>query len=534
MRLRARLAAAVLLLTAVRASAVAPPAQPTGTALLGTFGSQVVLSWAVNGNAGGTQYDVVWSSAGGTPVTFSTAPAVVGSSASATVPDLTGGYAYSFAVRAGTSAFDASVSTTVPVIAGQPVLSSGTYALGVSSIAWSWGATPGATGYRLFDSAGNAVSALLPNTQFSFAQTGLTPNASAQCYLAAYALDGSAVQTSTNSGPFTRFTLAAQTNSLAVSALSSSFASLTWSANANSAATAYDVLWWTGVTSTVTFSTQAVSASAGVLPAGGTVYFTVRARNGEGLAADFDATLYAAVPSTYFAVGVTTIPPNFSGVLTFAVPTGPIRLRVSSGTFASQAALTVLTPDPALVPAASGRFAALGTPIAFSITATDPFGAAMQPQLPISIEMSYLPSVLGGVSPTNATIARYDAAHASWVPLLTQRGGSALSALTEHLTLFQVLGVGAASDLSGVTVGPNPLRPVLNPGQVFTFRALPAGSRVRVFTILGEKVADVAADQSGLATWDGRNPYGSLVGSGVYIAVLEGPGKRAFRLAVER
>lgn len=533
MRLRAALAAAVLLAAASRASAL-PPAQPTGTAILGTYGSRVVLSWAVNGNAGGTQYDIVWSSAGGTPVTFSTAPAVVATSASATVPDLTGGYSYSFAVRAGTSAFDAAVSTAVPLVAGQPVLSSGAYALGTSSIAWSWGATPGATGYQLFGATGGAVSPLLPNTQFSFAQTGLTPNTSYQCYLAAYALDGASVQTSTNSGPFARFTLAAPTSGLAVATLQGAFASLTWNANANSAATVYDVLWWTGVTSTVTFSTQAVSASAGTLPAGGTVYFTVRARNGEGIAADFDATLYAAVPSTYFAVGVTTIPPNFGGVLTFAAPTGPIYLRVSSGTFDSQAALTVQSPAPGSVPGVAGRLSALGTPIVFTVTATDAFGAPMQPRLPIAIEMAYLPSALGGVSPSNATIARYDAVRARWAPLLTERSDVRLRALTDHLTLFQVLGVGAPTDLSEVSVGPNPLRPVLNPDQVFTFRGLPAGARVRVFTILGEKVADLTADASGLASWDARNPYGTLVGSGVYIAVLEGGGKRTLRLAVER
>ncbi len=527
----------------VATTAYSAAAQPSGSMLLGTNGAAVSLSWQVNGNPPATTYEIFWSSAGGTPVIFSTTPAVVLGTASATVPNLPGGYTFSLQVLAlngggAQTAFDVALSTYIPSLYGQPVVSSATFALGVSSITWYWSPSTGAVNYQLFSGTGGAVSPLLPPTQFSYVQTGLTANTSYMNYVTAYA-----VPVSTNSGPLARYTLAAQTSGLTASALINSFENLSWNANGNPAYTNYNVSWWTGVTSTVTYSTRSITTSAGVLPAGGTVYFTVRAMNEEGLLAPYDATLSAGPPSVYFTVGVTTIQPNFGGTLTFATPTGPIYLSLSSGTFGSQATVSISTP--AVVPAPGGRFTAVpGLPnpslgllpgINFQINAFDPFGAALQPQLPIAVRIDYQPAAVAGMNPSTLTLARYDAAHSNWVPLITQRSGRELSALTEHLTQFAVLGVSAPADLTSITVGPNPLRPLLNPGQVFTFRNLPAGARVRVFTYIGEKLADVASDASGLASWDGRNAHGSFVGSGVYVAVVEGSGtKRTMRLAVER
>jgi len=519
-------------------TAFSAAAAPSGSRLLGTNVNSVSLSWGVQGNPAGTVYDVYWSSAGGTPVVMSTTPSVVAGSASATVPDLPGGFTIAFQVLAvngsgAQSAFDAALSTTIPTLAGQPALSSATFAAGVSSITWFWSGGVGVTGYQLFSASGGAISPVLSSTTFGFTQTGLTTNTSYQSYVTAYA-----VPTSTNSAPLARYTLAAQTTGLATLGLNNAFEALSWSPNGNPAYTNYNVLWWTGVTSTVTFSTQAAAATAGVLPAGGTVYFTVQALNGENIPAAYDQTLFTAVPSTYFAVGVTTIPTSYSGVLAFAVPTGAITLRVSSGTFGTQAALSVYTPSS--IPAASGRLTAVpglpGLPgINFTITAVDSFGSPLQPLRPIAIAAHYVPAAVAGVDAGGLTLARYDTAHGAWVPLLTQRGGGELDALTEHLTQFAVLGVSAPTDFASITVGPNPLRPDVNPGTVFTFRGLPAGARARVFTYVGEKLADLTADASGLATWDGRNPGGALVGSGVYIAVIEGAGaKKTMRLAVER
>lgn len=519
-------------------------ATPSGSRLLGTNVDAVSLSWGVMGNPAGTVYDIYWSSAGGTPVVVATAPAVVAGSASATVPGLPGGFTINLQVLAVNgagqkSAFDVALSTTIPALSGQPVISSATFANGVSSITWFWSGGVGNTGgYQLFSASGGAVSPVLSSTTFSYTQTGLTTNTSYQNYVTAYA-----VPASTNSTPYARYTLAAQTSGLTAITQNNEFEALTWSPNTNPAYTNYNVLWWTSVTSTVTFSTGTNAATAGVLPAGGTVYFTVQALNGEGIPAAYDATLFTGPPFTYFAVGVTTVAPNFSGTLTFAIPTGAIYLTISSGTFASQTSLSVMTP--AVVPGYGPRLAPVaGLPslmpgnqagINFQITALDPFGTPQQPRFPIAVRIDPVPAAVAGANAATLSLARYDTAFNQWVPLITQRSAGELASLTEHLTQFAVLAVASPTDLSQITVGPNPLRPDANPGTPFTFRNLPQNTRVRVFTYVGEKLADLTADASGLLTWDGRNARGSLVASGVYIAVIEGAGaKKTMRLAVER
>lgn len=113
------------------------------------------------------------------------------------------------------------------------------------------------------------------------------------------------------------------------------------------------------------------------------------------------------------------------------------------------------------------------------------------------------------------------------------RGASLAVCLLGAFSL-SVLAVPSA-DFSAITVGPNPLRPMLNPGQVMTFRNVPAGTRVRMFTYTGEKVVELADDGSGNVVWDGKNRLGSYVASGVYIVLFTGDGgKRTMRVAIER
>ena len=89
--------------------------------------------------------------------------------------------------------------------------------------------------------------------------------------------------------------------------------------------------------------------------------------------------------------------------------------------------------------------------------------------------------------------------------------------------------------LTGVTVGPNPLRPSRTPGQKFTFRNLPADGRVRIYTYLGELLYETRADASGMAVWDGRNKANNAVASGLYLALVQGSGgKKMIKLVIER
>jgi flagellar hook assembly protein FlgD len=57
-----------------------------------------------------------------------------------------------------------------------------------------------------------------------------------------------------------------------------------------------------------------------------------------------------------------------------------------------------------------------------------------------------------------------------------------------------------------------------------TFSDLPAGARLRLHRLTGEKVRSFSADSTGIAKWDGRNEDGEEVPSGIYLVRVEGQG----------
>ncbi|MFI5349922.1 MAG: hypothetical protein ACHQ2Z_10280 [Elusimicrobiota bacterium] len=528
-------------------------ASPSGTMLLGTINNQVSLSWLTNGNpATGMSYNINWTTSTGAGILFSTNPAVsvFTGSAAATINNLPGGQTINFDVQAVNSSgvasgFDVIVTTTIPVLSNQSIISSASFANGVSSITWYWSASTGAIAYQLFSATNGAVSPLLSSATLTYTQTGLSTNTAYTDYVFAFS-----VPTSTASAPFIVATLAAPTTGLTLLGLSGPSVStptvselLSWGANGNPVSTQYNVLWWTNLTSTVTVapSTGTTSALIGGLYGGSTVYFTVQAVNLSGSTAAFDSTLFGVVPSTSFAASAQVLPVGFSGAVTFVVPnsggtgSGVVTVMVASGTFSSAVTLAVSTPDAnPPFPTVGGSVADLPSPIHLTISAKDAFGAAQQPNRQVILSVNYAAANFAA-NQTTLDICRFDAIRGVWIPLATAKNGTALMAATDHLSSFAVLGVAAASSLSSITVGPNPLRPIVNPGAVMTFRNLPAGCRVRIFSYVGEKIVDMIADGSGIVAWNGRNHVGSFVASGVYIALIEGAGtNKTMRVAIER
>lgn len=518
-------------------------AQPNGTTLLAQFGTSETLSWDGSGNPSSTTYYVVWSVAGSSSVVFSTASVNVGST-TATINSLPGGQTVTFQVQSVNAAgipspFDVAQSTTFPPINNQAVISSGTYALGSSSIAWSWSASTGAINYQLFEESGTAASPLLGPNQLSYVQTGLTPNTTYTDYIESYGLTSS-----TNSAAYTAYTLAKATTGLTLLEVSSATASatLSWDADDNPPGTTYEVEWWTKLTSTITVSTQTTTAVLSNLSGGATLYFTVQAQNYAGMLSDYDATLYGVTPSTSFPISIVTVPADAQGSLTFVLPSSVVGVSFASGTFnqsvnmiAQQVSASQLFPPPAVPADAVPITGSGGQPILFQVSAFSVSGASVTPTAAVTVSASYIPSQIGGVDPGSLTINYDDPIH-GWIALASSRGpNNTLTVVSNSLGYFQVFGASPPSTLAQITVGPNPLRPVVNPGQLMTFRNLPPGTRVRIFTYIGEKIADIAADGSGNAGWDGRNAAGSYVASGVYLAVIQGGGiKKIMRVAVER
>ena len=84
---------------------------------------------------------------------------------------------------------------------------------------------------------------------------------------------------------------------------------------------------------------------------------------------------------------------------------------------------------------------------------------------------------------------------------------------------------------------PNPIHPSKGPNYAkMNFANIPAGTRIKIYTLLGQLVRDLEADASGTAVWDGKNNAGEKAASGVYIVYMEdGNGnKKRIKIAVER
>ncbi|MEA3307723.1 MAG: T9SS type A sorting domain-containing protein, partial [Elusimicrobiota bacterium] len=109
-----------------------------------------------------------------------------------------------------------------------------------------------------------------------------------------------------------------------------------------------------------------------------------------------------------------------------------------------------------------------------------------------------------------------------------------ITANLNHFSVFQLMLKTPASNLNNIKVYPNPFYP--NQGQGFvTIDDIPANSKIRIYTLSGTKVWSGTGTSTGLAIWDGKNKYGELVASGIYLCVIDSSaGKKIIKLAVER
>ena len=103
-------------------------------------------------------------------------------------------------------------------------------------------------------------------------------------------------------------------------------------------------------------------------------------------------------------------------------------------------------------------------------------------------------------------------------------GQGVVSARTATMGVFRVARLLLPRQLSRVTVAPNPFRPA-HDGAV-TLRNLTEGSEVEIFTLDARRVARLANNASGTATWDGRTDGGMPVASGLYIYLIRSPNDR--------
>lgn len=236
-----------------------------------------------------------------------------------------------------------------------------------------------------------------------------------------------------------------------------------------------------------------------------------------------------------YATGVPSsgplLAPSQGGTIVLSPPTGEMKVEIPPGAFGESVRVEV-QPLYRLAPPVSSAANLLATGIGMKVTLDPP----LQPQRSAVISISYRDADVVSLDERRLVIARYEEVARVWVPLVStpDPANNRVVALTNHFSTFQVMQASPASALDSVTVFPNPLRPALG-HSVMTFSQLPAEARIRIYTLVGEKVKDLTANASGMASWDGTNQSGAKVASGVYFVLAQGVGQdRTFKVAIQR
>ena len=167
-------------------------------------------------------------------------------------------------------------------------------------------------------------------------------------------------------------------------------------------------------------------------------------------------------------------------------------------------------------------------------------GAQGKPEKEMELRLPYNNSDITGMNEDTLVISRYDEEKNMWVPLKskTDSANKQIIAYMDKLTLYSIMGTtNAVKAFENIKYYPNPLQPSkgLNYAKM-NFSNIPAGTRIRIYTMLGQAVRELEADTRGMAVWDGKNNAGEKAASGVYIVYMEdGSGnKKRIKVAVER
>ncbi|MCX5792007.1 MAG: fibronectin type III domain-containing protein, partial [Elusimicrobia bacterium] len=162
-----------------------------------------------------------------------------------------------------------------------------------------------------------------------------------------------------------------------------------------------------------------------------------------------------------------------------------------------------------------------------------------QPEMPITLSFNYtLAESLAGIQ-ANApriVLARFNPDNGDCLPLETvlDTGNRLVTATLNHFSDFQLIVKAAVSDLKSMRVYPNPFFTNRGNGYV-TIDPVPANSKIRIYTLSGDKVWEGAAGTTGVIIWKGVNKSGEQVASGIYLAVIDSSsGKKVTKIAVER
>jgi hypothetical protein len=230
---------------------------------------------------------------------------------------------------------------------------------------------------------------------------------------------------------------------------------------------------------------------------------------------------YARGPSFW-----TTIGGNIFRRLFFQLSGGDVELLIPEG--ALPPGTNVALSEPASIPP-PGNNKATG----FSVDVAAAGGA--QPAIPATIRFTYHDATVQGLDRNSLVIAGYDPNTGEWTALPTTRdpANKQVSALIGRFTQFQLMAPPLIPSVDNIVAYPNPYQPSQAPGMTFDF--LPADAKVSVYTLAGERVAELTVQSNGQAQWTAQNESGQNVASGVYFVHAVGVGgKKTIKVAVQR
>jgi parallel beta-helix repeat protein len=216
-----------------------------------------------------------------------------------------------------------------------------------------------------------------------------------------------------------------------------------------------------------------------------------------------------------------------TGVVPVRPDTAPARLVIGLGPTATVETASMPATSLIATPVAQVAFADGSQPTGI-VTITLPL-PTRNTQGEIQVNGRWVPAGKLEAWAHNTATGRWEKLDA---PVIDLVAGTA-TLRTAHFSFFTLVApVAVPTNLTGMVVYPNPFKP--NDGDVttgveflpgvantgITFENTPTGSTVRIYTALGELVADGITDASGGMQWDVKNMRGEKVASGVYIYMV--------------
>jgi hypothetical protein len=345
----------------------------------------------------------------------------------------------------------------------------------------------------------------------------------------------------------TTFTLPAPPQPLTIQGTTPVTITASWNTNSNSTMTYYSLAYSTNnfvtnITTAVPFSSRYGASTftlTGLLTSV-QYWLRVQAENPFGQISAFSASVATstfnggAAPGSLAGVLTADGSSEFSGNLG-GPSTRVVDMRSPGGAFPTNTDVTISTYGLAdhggtLCP---GGVPGLGGTDGVVLSIVD--NPELQPTNPVFLTASYSTNEIGTSAVTELALERFDPPSGTCVPLPTTFNTAAKTFLVQlnHFSLYQLVAVPLSTSVGTARIFPNPFRAATD--SYVTIDMVPPGSRVRVFTLRGERILDQTADGTGTVTWMADNTAGRPVASGLYLVTVESGGsKNILKLAVVR